>query len=80
MQEGERLSLEGIRAFLAGSEEIGFKAANRKERVRAERDHSALAVRVHLCGRDTELFRRAEAGASEPLFHSLAACQRFALA
>jgi len=31
MKDGERLSLEQIRAFLAGSEEVGFKASNRRE-------------------------------------------------
>lgn len=31
MQDGEQLSLERIRAFLAGSEEGGFKASNQKE-------------------------------------------------
>jgi hypothetical protein len=32
MKDGERLSLEQIRAFLGGSEEVGFKAASQKER------------------------------------------------
>jgi DNA-binding MarR family transcriptional regulator len=31
MKDGEQLSLERIRAFLAGSEEVGFKASNQKE-------------------------------------------------
>ena len=31
MKDGERLSLEQIRAFLGGSEEVGFKAADRRE-------------------------------------------------
>ena len=31
MKDGERLSLEQIRAFLAGSEEVGFKAANQRQ-------------------------------------------------
>jgi hypothetical protein len=31
MKDGERLSLEQIRAFLTGSEEVGFKAANQRE-------------------------------------------------
>lgn len=31
MQDGEQLSLERIRAFLAGSEDVGFKASNQKE-------------------------------------------------
>lgn len=31
MKERERMSLEGIRAFLAGSGEVGFQADNRKE-------------------------------------------------
>jgi transposase InsO family protein len=31
MKDGERLSLEQIQAFLAGSEEVGFKAASQKE-------------------------------------------------
>jgi hypothetical protein len=31
MKDGERLSLEQIRAFLGGSEEVGFKAASQKE-------------------------------------------------
>jgi len=31
MSDGERLSLEQIRAFLKGNEEVGFKASNREE-------------------------------------------------
>jgi len=31
MIDGERLSLEQIRAFLKGSEEVGFRASNRKQ-------------------------------------------------
>jgi hypothetical protein len=31
MKDGERLSLEQIRAFLGGSKEVGFKAASQKE-------------------------------------------------
>jgi hypothetical protein len=31
MKDGERLSLEQIRAFLAGSLEVRFKAANQRE-------------------------------------------------
>jgi transposase InsO family protein len=31
MKDGERLSLEQIRAFLRGSEEVGFQAASRRE-------------------------------------------------
>jgi transposase InsO family protein len=31
MKDGERLGLEQIRAFLRGSEEVGFKAANQRE-------------------------------------------------
>jgi hypothetical protein len=31
MKDGERLSLEQIRAFLRASEEVGFKAANQGE-------------------------------------------------
>jgi hypothetical protein len=31
MKDGERLSLEQIRAFLEASEEVGFKAASREE-------------------------------------------------
>src|ERR1700712_95546 len=31
MKDGERLSLEQIRAFLEASEEVGFKAASQKE-------------------------------------------------
>ncbi len=31
MKNGEHLSLEQIRAFLGGNEEVGFKAASRKE-------------------------------------------------
>jgi transposase InsO family protein len=31
MKDGERLSLEQIRAFLEGSEEVGFKAASQRE-------------------------------------------------
>ena len=31
MDIGERLSLEQMRAFLKGSEEVGFKASNRKQ-------------------------------------------------
>ena len=32
MQDGERLSLERIRAFLEGSEELRFEASDRRER------------------------------------------------
>jgi hypothetical protein len=31
MKDGERLSLEQIRAFLEASEEVGFKAASQKD-------------------------------------------------
>ncbi len=31
MSDGERMSLEQIRAFLKGNEEVGFKASNRKQ-------------------------------------------------
>jgi len=31
MSDGERLSLEQIRAFLKGNEEVGFKASNRTQ-------------------------------------------------
>ena len=31
MQDGERLSLEQIRAFLEGSEELRFEASDRRE-------------------------------------------------
>jgi hypothetical protein len=31
MENGEHLSLEQVQAFLTGNEEVGFKAANRKE-------------------------------------------------
>lgn len=50
MKERERLSLEGIRAFLSGSGDIGFKAAKRKE-LYEWTERTLCAQEYHVLGR-----------------------------
>ena len=54
MKEGERLSLDGIRAFLAGSGGVGFKAASRRELYEW--------VEKTLCGHEYQCLGRADRG------------------
>ena len=54
MKEGERLSLDGIRAFLAGSGGVGFKAASRRELYEW--------MEKTLCGHEYQCLGRADRG------------------